>query len=158
MDNSITKKQHTTIALIGFLILGLFAAGFVWLVYYVRVSGDGGGELFLAYAPYWTFPYLIVSSVYVGFFAARFAKSRWQHTWLWGTVGFILTLILILGFPSLLSTIFPYQSHEIFAGPAIFAFLAPVLSSLLIVLLISIRRKATVWMVKHPVSHRNGRA
>ncbi len=144
MDNSITKKQLTTLALIGFVILGLFVAGFVWLVYYVRVSGDGGGELFLAYAPFWIYPYLVVGSVYVGFFAARFAKGRWKHTWLWGIAGFALTLLFIIGFPSLLSPVFPYQSPTIFAGPAIFAFLAPVLSALLFVLLISIRRKATI--------------
>jgi hypothetical protein len=144
MDNSITKKQLTTLALLGFLILGLFVAGFVWLVYSVRVSGAGGGELFLAYAPYWTFPYLIVGSVYVGFFAARFAQGRWRHTWLWGIAGFALTLLFLIGFPSLLSPVFPFPSPEIFGGPAIFAFLAPVFSALLIVLLISRRRKATV--------------
>ena len=142
MNNSITKKQLTTLALLGLLILVLFAAGFVWL--YKGVLGNGGGEVFLALAPYWVFPYLVVISVYVGFFAARFAKGRWEHAWLWGIVGFALTLLFILGFPSLLSSVFPYQSPVIFAGPAIFAFVAPVLSALLIVLLISIRRKAAV--------------
>ena len=144
MDNSITKKQLTTLALIGLVILALFAAGFIWLHYYVRVSGDGGGEVVLALSPFWLYPYLVVSSVYVGFFAARFAIGRWKHAWLWGIAGFALTLLFIIGIPSLLSTVFPYQSPEIFAGPAIFAFLAPVLSALFIVLLISIRRKATV--------------
>ncbi len=142
MDNSITKKQLTTLALMGLLILVLFAAGFVWL--YEGVLGNGGGEVFLAFAPFWIFPYLVVSSVYVVFFAARFAKGRWKHAWLWGIAGFALTLLFTLGFPSLLSPIFPYQSPVIFAGPAIFAFLAPVLSALLIVLLISIRRKVTM--------------
>ena len=142
MNNSITKKQLTTLALLGLLILVLFAAGFVWL--YKGVLGNGGGEVFLALAPYWVFPYLVVISVYVGFFAARFAKGRWEHAWLWGIAGFALTLLFILGFPSLLSSVFPYQSPVIFAGPAIFAFVAPVLSALLIVLLISIRRKAAV--------------
>ena len=137
MDNSITKKQLITLALIGLLILVLFAAGFVWLYY-------GGVDVFLAFAPYFIFPYLVVISVYVGFFAARFAKGRWKHAWLWGIAGFALTLLFIMGFPSLLSPIFPYQSPAIFAGPALFAFLAPVLSGLLIVPLISIRRKATV--------------
>jgi hypothetical protein len=141
MDNSITKKQLTTLALIGLVILVLFAAGFVWL--YEGVLGNGEGERFLAYAPYWVYPYLVVNSVYIGFFATRFAKGRWKHAGLWGIAGFALTLLFILGFPSLLSPIFPYQSPVIFAGPAIFAFLAPVLSALLIVLLISIRRKAT---------------
>ena len=142
MDNSITRKQLTTLALLGLLILVLFAAGFVWL--YKGVLGNGGGEVVLALAPYWTFPYLVVISVYVGFFAVRFAKGRWKHAWPWGIAGFALTLLFILGFPTLLSPVFPYQSPEIFAGPAIFAFLAPVLSALLIVLLISIRRKATM--------------
>ena len=144
VDNSITKKQLTTLALTGLLILVLFAAGFGWLYYYVGVLGHGGGEVFLAFAPFWIFPYLVVISVYVGFFAARFAKGRWKPAWLWGIAGFALTLLFIMGFPSLLSPVFPYQSPTIFAGPAIFAFLAPLLSALLIVLVISIRRKATV--------------
>jgi hypothetical protein len=142
MDNSITKKQLTTLALLGLIILVLFAASFVWL--YAVVLGNGEGEVFLAFAPYWVYPYLLVVSVYVGFFAARFAKGRWKRAWLWGIAGFAVTLLFILGFPGLLSPIFPDQSPEIFAGPAIFAFLAPVLSALLMMLLISIRRKATV--------------
>jgi len=142
MDNSITKKQLTTLALIGSLILVLFAASFVWLYYYGVVLGNG--DEVLAYAPFWIYPYLVVISVYVGFFAARFAKGRWKHAWLWGIAGFALTLLFILGFPSLLSPVYPYQSPVIFAGPAIVAFLAPVFSALLIVLLISIRRKATM--------------
>ena len=144
MDNSITKKQLTTLALIGVVILALFAAGFVWLYYYVGVLGNGGGEVVLALAPFWIFPYLVVISVYVGFFAARFAKGTWKHAWLWGIAGFALTLLFILGFPILLSPVVPYPSPAIFAGPAILAFVAPVLSALLIVLLISLRRKATV--------------
>ena len=142
MDNSTTKKQLTTLALLGLLILVLFAAGFVWL--YVGVLGNGGGEVFLAYAPFWVFPYLVVISVYIGFFAARFAKGRWKHVWLWGIAGFALTLVFILGLPSLLSPVFPYPSPAIFAGPAILAFVAPILSAVVIVLLISIRRKVTV--------------
>ena len=137
MDNSITKKQLTTLALIGLLILVLFAAGFVWLYY-------GDVDVFLAFAEFFIFLYLAVISVYVGFFAARFAKGRPKQAWLWGIAGFALTLIFIIGFPSLLSPVFPYPSPAIFAGPAIFAFVAPVLSALLIVLLISIRRKATM--------------
>ena len=140
-NDPITKKKITTLTLIGVVILGLFAASFVWLVYDVRVSGDGGGELFLAYAPFWIFPYLTISSVYVGFFAAVFAKGRWKHPWLWGITGFALTFLFVMSMPSLLSPIFPFQSPEIFAGPAIFAFLAPIFSALLIVLLISIRGK-----------------
>ena len=142
MDNTITKKQLTTLALIGLLILVLFAACLVWLIY--GVLGKGGGDEFLASAPYFIYAYLVVSSVYVGFFVARFAKGRGKHAWLWGLAGFALTLIVVVGLPSLLSPIFPFPGPNIFAGPAIFAFLAPVLSALLIVLLISIRRKATV--------------
>jgi len=144
MDNSITKKQFSTLALIGLVILVLFAVGFIWLHYFVRVSGDGGGEVVLALSPFWLDPYLVVSCVYVGFFAVRFAKGIWKFSWLWGIAGFALTLLFIIGIPSLLSPDFPYQSPEIFAGPAIFAFLAPVLSASFIVLLISIRRKASV--------------
>ena len=143
LDNSITKKQLTTLALTGLVILALFAAGFVWLYYYVGVLGHGGDEVVLALAPFWIFPYLAVISVYVGFFAARFAKGRWKHAWLWGIAGSALTLLFIMSFPGLLSPVFPYQSPTIFAGPAILAFIALVFSVLLIMLLISIRRKAT---------------
>jgi len=136
MNTSITKKQLTTLALIGLLILILFAGSFVW--FYSNVKG----EEFLVFAPYWVFPYLGVISFYAGFFSARFAKGRGKNALLWGIIGFALTLIFMIGFPGLLSPIFPYQSPEIFAGPAIFAFIAPILSSLLIVLLISIRKKA----------------
>jgi hypothetical protein len=138
MDNSIPKKQLTTLALIGLVILVLFAAGFVWLL---RVLGSGDGDVFLALAPYWVFPYLAVTSVYVGFFAARAAKGRWKHAWLWGIAGFALTLLFLLGFPILLSPVFPYQGPAIFAGRPIFAFLAPILSGVVIALLVSIRRK-----------------
>ena len=144
MDNSITKKQLATLALIGLVILVLFAAGFVWLYSHAGDFWSGGADVFLAFAPFWVFPYLVVVSVYVGFFAARFAKGRSKSAWFWGIAGFALTLLFIVGVPSLLSPVFPYSSPVIFAGPAIFAFLAPLLSALLIVLLISIRRKATV--------------
>ena len=75
-DNSVTTKQLTTLALVGLVILAVFAAGFIWLVYYVRVSGDGGGEAFLACAPYWLYPYLVVSSVYTGFFGCTIRKRQ----------------------------------------------------------------------------------
>jgi len=136
LDNSITKKQITTLALIGFVILALFAAGFVCLYYYVGVLGHGGGEVVLALSPFWIFPYLVVISVYVGFLTARFARGRSKHAWLWGIGGFTLTLLCIMGFPGLLSPVFPSPSPEIFA--------APVLSALFVVLLIYLRRKATV--------------
>lgn len=137
MNNSITQKQFSTLALIGLLLLLLFAASFVWLVY-------GGAEVFPAFAEYWIYPYLAVSSFYAGFLAARFTKGRWKHAWLWGIAGFVLTLLFILGLPSLLSPVFPYTDPAIFAGHAIFAFIAPVLSALSIVRLTSLRRKATV--------------
>lgn len=144
MDNSDPKKLLTILALIGLVILALFAAGFVWLNYYVGVLGNGGGEVVLELAPFWIYPYLVVVSVYAAFFAERFAKGKWKHAWLWGIAGFALTLLFILGFPSLLSPVFPYPGPTSFAGPAILAFVTPVLSGLLIMLLISIRRKASV--------------
>ena len=138
MYNFTTKKQLTTLTLIGLLILFLFAASFIWLYQNVK------GEEFLALAPYWVFPYLGVTSLYATFSSARLAKGRGKNTWFWGITGFALTLIFMLVFPSLLSPVFPDQSPEIFAGPAIFAFIAPMLSLLLLVLLISFRRKAIV--------------
>lgn len=141
VDHSSTKQQLTTLALLGLLILALFAASFVWLDQ--GVLGNGEGERFLAYAPFWVFPYLVVNSIYVGFFVASFAKGSGQQAWLWGLAGCGLTLLTILGLPSLFLPLFPEPSREIFAGPAIFAFLAPVLSALLLVLLIVIRSRAT---------------
>jgi hypothetical protein len=110
MDNSITKKQLTTLALIGLLILVLFAAGIIWLYY-------GDVDVPFTLAEFFVFYYVGVINVYVGFFTASFAKSRGKPAWLWGIAGFALTL---------------------FAGPVIFAFFAPVLLGMLIVLLISI--------------------
>lgn len=144
MDNAIPKKQLTTLTVLGFVILALFAVGFVWLSYYVGMLGNGGGEVVLALAPFWIYPYLVVSSLYVGFFVASFAKGRRQQTWLWGSAGVVLTLLTTLSLPSLLAPLLPDPGPEIFAGPAILAFLAPVLSALLLVRLISRRRKARV--------------
>ena len=136
------QKQLTTLALTGLSILVLFAALFIWLYYEGAVWGNG--EAVLAYAPFWIYPFLIVSSVYVGFFAAIVAKGNWEHPWLWGIAGFALTLLFILALPGLLSAVFPIPGPEIFAGPAIFAFLAPILSAPLVVLFISMRRKGSV--------------
>ncbi len=136
MSNSITSKQLTTLVLIGLLILALFAASFVWLVY-------GGAEVFPAFAEYWIYPYLGVSSFYVGFLAARITKNRGKHAWLWGIAGLALTLLFIMGLPSLLTPVFPYSDPAIFAGHAIFAFIAPVLSALFILRLTALSRKAT---------------
>jgi hypothetical protein len=141
MDNSSFKKKLTTLAVIGLLILVLFAASFAWFYNYAGVAGE---DKFIAFLRFWIYSYWVGSSVYVGLFAARFAKGKRSQAWFWGIAAVPLTLLFILGFPSLLSPLFPHQSSLIFGGPAIFAFLAPIFSALLIVVLISIRRKATV--------------
>ncbi len=138
VEGSPTNREIKKLVLIGLSILILFAVGFAWLYYYVDILGNGGGDVFVAFMPFCLIPYLLVISVYIGYFAAKFAEGRWRHAWLWGIGGFALTVLFIIGFPILLSPVFPYQS------PAIFAFLAPVLAAFLIVLLISIRRKATL--------------
>jgi len=138
VQESLTRKQLTTLALIGLSILILFAAGFAWIYYYIGVLGNGGVDVFLAVAPFCILPYLIVISIYVAFFMAKFAKGRWRYPWLWGFGGFALTVLFSVGLPILLSPVFPYQS------PVIFTFLAPVLSTLAIMLLISIRKKVTL--------------
>lgn len=134
--DTITKKHIKILGLIGFLILLLFIIGYFWLVYVVRVSKDGGGEKFLEYSPFWVFPYLTVMSIYVGFLAVRFSKGRRKLTWLWGILGFAITLLFILILPSLLLTLFPNQTPLIFGGSAISAFLAPILSTALTLFLI----------------------
>jgi hypothetical protein len=144
LDNSVTNKQLTTLALFGLAILALFAAGFVWLYYYLGVLDNGGGVIVLALAPFWISPCLVVTSSYVGFFAGRFANGVGKQAGPWGSAGFAMTILFITVLPSSLSAVFPYQSPVIFAGPAIFAFLAPLLSALLIVLLLSLRRKTVV--------------
>lgn len=68
MDNYTPRKQLITLALPGLIILVLFAAGLLWL--YQMVLGNGEGGVFLAFAPYWVYPYLVVVSAYTGFFAA----------------------------------------------------------------------------------------
>ena len=144
MGNSISKKQLSTLALMGLLILVLFAAGFSWLYHHAGVYWNEEKDVFLAFAPFWVFPYLVVSSVYVGYLATRFAKGRREHIWLWGIAGYVLTPLFITGFPILLSPLFPGSSPSIFGGPAFLAFLAPILSVLFIILLISLCRKATL--------------
>ena len=144
-DKFLTQtKQLTALALIGLVILVLFVVGFVWFINHAGVLGNAGEHVVLAIGRFWIFTYLVVTSVYVGFFVTRFAKGRRKHVWFWGITGFVLTLIFIMGIPSLLSPIFPYQSLVIFAGPAMFAFLAPIFSVLLIMLLISIRRNSSM--------------
>jgi hypothetical protein len=142
IDSPITKKQLATLTLIGLAILVLFAAGFAWLSSHAGEFWTEEKDVFLAFAPFWVFPYLIVSSIYVGYLVARFVKGKRKHVWLWGGAGFALTFLFITRFPILLSPLFPHSSPMIFAGPAIFAFIAPVISALLIILLISFRRKA----------------
>ena len=136
VDNSITTNQLTALALIGLSIVVLFALGFIWIDDYIM--RHGGVDVFLAVAPFYILAYLIVISIYVGFFMAKFARGRWKHSGLWGIGGFVLTVLLSVGFPILLSPVFPYQS------PVTFAFVAPVLSTLAMMLLISIRKKVTL--------------
>ncbi len=136
LNASLTRKQLTKLGLIGLSLLILFAAGFAWFWYYVGVLEHGGVDVLMAFLPVCLLPYIVVITGYAGFFTAQFAKGKWQHSWLWGIAGSGLTILLIIGLPMLLEPMFPYQS------PAIFVFLAPVVSTLLIVSLISIRRKA----------------
>ena len=86
MDNFIPKKQLTTLALIGLLILVLFAAGFVWL--YQGVLGNGRGEDFLAYAPFWIYPYLVVSQCLCRLFCRKIRKRQMEACLALGNRGF----------------------------------------------------------------------
>jgi hypothetical protein len=134
MSNSegmLTKKQVTIFLLIELSILVFFAAGIVWIFYYVGFLGNGGPDVVLAVVPYCFLPYLMLICIYVGYFMARFARGRRKFAWLWGIIGFVLTAFLAIGLPIMLGPIFPYQS------PAIFAFLAPILSTVLLIALVS---------------------
>jgi len=138
VEDTLTSKQLASLTLIGLSLLILFAAGFAWFYYYVGILGHGGVDVFIAFTPFCFFPYLTVISIYVGFFTTKFAKGKWKYPWLWGISSFVLTILLIIGLPLLLESVFPYRN------PAIFAFVAPVLSTPLVMLLISIRRKTTI--------------
>ncbi len=138
VEDTSASKEFQKLALTGLSLITFFAIGSAWFYYYVGVLGHGGVDVLIAFAPLCFVPYLIVASIYVGFFTAKFANSRWKYPWLWGISGFVLTILLIIGLPMLLESVFPYQS------PVIFAFFAPVLSTSLIMLLISMRRKAVL--------------
>ena len=136
--NFLTNKQLMRLGLIGLAIVLLFAVSFAGFWYYVGVLGNGGVDVLIAFMPVCLLPYVVVISVYVGFFSAKFANRRWQYPWLWGIGGFVLTILFIVGLPLLFASVFPYQS------PAIFAFFAPVLSALSMMLFSSIRRKVVL--------------
>ncbi|HOI29812.1 MAG TPA: hypothetical protein PLZ15_08655 [Melioribacteraceae bacterium] len=135
MNRPVKNRQIILPAIAGLIIIILFAVGFIWL--YTSYKG----EEFLSLAPYWIYSYLGVTCLYSGFFTARFAKAKGRKILLWGSLGFLLTLIFTITIPGLLSPLIPYEGPEIFAGPAILAFLAPVLSVIITLLLISIRKK-----------------
>jgi hypothetical protein len=135
VDNSLKNMQLRNLGLIGLVIIILFAAGFAWAWYYIGIWGHGGVDVLLTFLPFCILPYFLVITVYVGFFTAKFAEGRWRHTWPWGLTGSILTLLFMIGSPELTFLIPHYSS-------AIFVFLSPVVSTLLILSLISIRRKA----------------
>jgi len=80
IENIPTRKQLTTLGLIGLSILILFAAGFVGIYYYMGVLEHGGVDVFLAFAPFCILPYLSVTSIYSGSFIAKFAKGKWRHS------------------------------------------------------------------------------
>ena len=134
VDSSIANKKLMRLGLIGLAIVILFAASFVWFWYFVGVLGNGGVDVLIAFMPVCLLPYFIVITVYVGFFTAKFAEGRWSYNWLWGISGSVLTILFIIGSPGL-SFLIPYYSS------AIFVFLSPVVSTLLIMSLISIRKK-----------------
>jgi len=140
MKKPITTNQLTLLALLGTAIVALFAAAFVWLYYAGGAVSDGDGELFLTLAPYWVYSFLIVNSVYAGYFAVSVARGRWKYVWPWAVAGVVVTLGCIIGFPGLMSPIFPNSSPVIFAGPAMFAFAAPLVSGATLWLFISLRR------------------
>jgi hypothetical protein len=124
-------------------ILAVFAAALVGLFAYLRVGGDGAGEVFLALAPYWLFPYLAVTSGYAGVLAARFARGRSPYPWAWGIAGGVLCLVSTIALPRVISPLLSYSGPRVFDGPAPIAFLAPVLSVLVMVSFISMGRRPT---------------
>src|SRR5258706_10659500 len=97
VQESLTRKQLTTLALTGLSILILFAAGFAWIYYYIGVLGNGGVFVFFVVAPFCILPYLIVISFYVAFFMAKFAKGRWWYSWLLGFGGFCMHVFFSVG-------------------------------------------------------------
>ena len=130
------RKELRALVFVGFSILVLLWAGFVWINYYVVTHG--GIDVLIAVTPFCMLPYSIVMGIYVGLFMARFARGRWRHPWLWGITGFALTALFSVSILALLSPIFPSLS------PVLFAFVVPVLSIAVILRLISIRKKVSL--------------
>jgi hypothetical protein len=129
-------KQFKVLVWTGLSIIILFAVGFFWLTRYVMMHGGVG--IFTAVAPIYMFLYLIVISFYVAFFAITSARGRWNHSWLWGIGGFALTALFTIVLPIILTRVFRYVS------PVLFAFIAPVLSTTLIMTLIFRRKKVSL--------------
>jgi hypothetical protein len=141
------NKRLFALALLGLLILVLFTAAFAWLVREVE------GEAFLALAPWFVYPYLAVTSLYAGYFCARFAQGRVKSAWVWGLAGAALCLALVLGLPRFMAQVLPNTGTELFAGQAGVAFLAPLLAVLLLVLLISPRRRLPAEAIRGVKNH-----
>jgi hypothetical protein len=125
---TLANKEIRRLALIGLAIIGLLAAGFAGIG---LTEGPGWG---IALYSLWWLVYPLTISLYVGYFAGKVAKGRWRFFWLWGVAGFLLTLISIKNLPQLLVPVFSYRSV------IIFPFIAPVLSAVLILSIIGIRK------------------
>ena len=118
----------------GIILVVVWFVAFIGIYVYVVILGNGGADVYSEVSPLCFFPFIIVSSIYVGYFMAKFSKNKGKHPWLWAIIGFVTTVGFIVVLPIIVSGIFPGIS-------ILFAFLAPVLSTLLTILLINIRRK-----------------
>ena len=137
MKDTRTMKPLTKLALIGALLYVLFLAGLAGFYYYAGFIGEVSTGVMFIFAPLWFFSYLIVISGYSGFFMAKLAQGRWKYPWLWGISGGILTSLLMEGF----APVFQFSS---LLSIVIVSFVAPILSTLLIGLLISVPRRTTL--------------
>ena len=133
---SLSRKQLMNLGAIGIiLVLSFIAVFFFTLVYNGGLLADRGPGVIIVFVVSFSISYLIVISVYVGYLVSAFARGRRSYPFLWAIIGFVLTMVAIILLYRLPSSLFPFWS------PIFFAFLAPILSALLTILLIVSRRK-----------------
>ena len=137
MKDTRTGKPLTKLALLGALLYVLFLAGFAGFYYYAGFVGEVSTGVVFIFAPLWFLAYLIVISVSSGFIMTKLAQGRRKYPWLWGISGGILTSLLMESF----APVFHVSS---LLRVVIVSFVAPILSTLLIGLLISVPRKTTL--------------
>ena len=139
----LTWKQITKFAVVGIFIVFGFLLAIVGIFLYDALRP---ANIALTIAPLCVLPYVPAISIYVGFFMSKLAKGKGKNSWVWGIIGFIMTIVFTIGFPLIvILSLFSSGTNSVFShtSPVLFSFLAPFLSAPITALLISIRRKSS---------------